>query len=268
MSREQTRADVYSLRRTSRSCQLVEQELRQQQISGVEKSRSSKELRLKLFAWSKKKPNEFGGNVNGIALYAWIAMISESWLKRPALIGIAEFIFEVSQESIAHASINLSTTDAIENAFNSRTLFQCCQINVPPDLLPDLLSAEFRARYDFLQLELSTPNPVYCSNRSCASFVPPSQARGPDAMDCSRCGAATCRHCRQRSHVGTECVADVQTQQARALAAAEGWKACPSCTNMVEKSRGCYHMTCRCGTEFCYRCGNLYSRCRSTCHEG
>lgn len=150
-------------------------------------------------------------------------------------------------------------------AYNSRALFQCCQQAVPSGVLSDLLTADFRARYDSLQLELSTPNPVYCSNRSCGTFIPPAQARGPDNMQCSLCEVTTCRHCRNRSHNGSECVSDIQTQQVRSLALAQGWKTCPSCSNMVSRSTGCAHMTCRCGMQFCYRCGRRYGTCGNTC---
>ncbi|KAL2126895.1 hypothetical protein VTI74DRAFT_11650 [Chaetomium olivicolor] len=34
-----------------------------------------------------------------------------------------------------------------------------------------------------------------------------------------------------------------------------GWKSCPSCRRWVEKTEGCNHITCLCGCEFCYRCG-------------
>jgi len=30
---------------------------------------------------------------------------------------------------------------------------------------------------------------------------------------------------------------------------------------LVERTQGCDHMTCRCGQEFCYRCGGLYGEC-------
>lgn len=33
---------------------------------------------------------------------------------------------------------------------------------------------------------------------------------------------------------------------------------CPQCFTLVERTRGCRHMTCRCGAEFCYACGNTY----------
>ncbi|TNV77871.1 hypothetical protein FGO68_gene2248 [Halteria grandinella] len=38
-------------------------------------------------------------------------------------------------------------------------------------------------------------------------------------------------------------------------------KQCPFCKFWVEKSQGCDHMRCRCGKEFCYRCGGVYRQC-------
>lgn len=28
------------------------------------------------------------------------------------------------------------------------------------------------------------------------------------------------------------------------------------CNHMIELAEGCYHMTCRCGYQFCYNCGS------------
>eukprot|EP00121_Abeoforma_whisleri_P007374 Awhi_evm1s6730 len=36
-------------------------------------------------------------------------------------------------------------------------------------------------------------------------------------------------------------------------------KQCPSCKNLVERNGGCNHMTCRCGTNFCYCCGHKFN---------
>lgn len=36
-------------------------------------------------------------------------------------------------------------------------------------------------------------------------------------------------------------------------------QACPRCLVVVRKEDGCDHMVCRCGTEFCFRCGGPYS---------
>ena len=51
----------------------------------------------------------------------------------------------------------------------------------------------------------------------------------------------------------------------REIAQEQGWKTCPGCKNMVERNRGCNHMTCRCRTEFCYKCGRVYEGGQATC---
>ena len=154
---------------------------------------------------------------------------------------------------------------AFEIAWTSRNPFQCCQQVISPDSLSEVLSQPFRAQYSLWLMERTTPNPVYCSNRNCGVFLPRSQASGRDEIQCLECGVSTCQHCQNAFHPQRECAADVDTQRARALAASQGWKACPSCKNVVEKSSGCLHMTCRCGTEFCYRCGQRYGNCNGTC---
>lgn len=41
----------------------------------------------------------------------------------------------------------------------------------------------------------------------------------------------------------------------------KNFKQCPKCRRWVEKTQGCDHMTCRCGGEFCYKCGGPYRNC-------
>lgn len=48
-------------------------------------------------------------------------------------------------------------------------------------------------------------------------------------------------------------------------------KKCPKCGANVNKKSGCDHMTCRCGQQFCYKCGGAYLPCRmhggQLCHH-
>lgn len=37
------------------------------------------------------------------------------------------------------------------------------------------------------------------------------------------------------------------------------FRRCGKCRFVVEKNQGCNHMTCRCGHQFCYSCGGLWS---------
>ncbi|KAG8933605.1 hypothetical protein FRC02_011527 [Tulasnella sp. 418] len=50
------------------------------------------------------------------------------------------------------------------------------------------------------------------------------------------------------------------------LARRAGWRRCPRCKMIVERSSGCAHMSCRCGHHFCYRCGSDYMG--GTCQRG
>mmetsp|Transcript_26097 Transcript_26097/g.66256 ORF Transcript_26097/g.66256 Transcript_26097/m.66256 type:complete len:850 (-) Transcript_26097:195-2744(-) len=45
-------------------------------------------------------------------------------------------------------------------------------------------------------------------------------------------------------------------------------KKCPSCRKFIEKNGGCQHMTCHCGTQFCWVCGREWGRLHdwSKCH--
>jgi len=75
---------------------------------------------------------------------------------------------------------------------------------------------------------------------------------------------------------GTAQCDDAQCKAFRALAAASAdpgeldaalvtWRAgtdaaqCPGCKVLIERKGGCEHMTCKCGTEFCYLCGEDWS---------
>lgn len=144
---------------------------------------------------------------------------------------------------------------------SNRTPFQCCGQSVP-------IEACSRARLDFILaytlivLERTTPSPVYCSDRMCSRFLPPSQYQDPDSAVCVACGQITCRLCRGPEHREGVCAQDTQLQEARRFAERSGWKACPRCQNVVEKRSGCNHMTCRCGGQVCYLCGGVWGHWR------
>ncbi|KAI2625608.1 hypothetical protein GGR54DRAFT_506863 [Hypoxylon sp. NC1633] len=145
---------------------------------------------------------------------------------------------------------------AFENALDDRQPFRCCLQEIPVNLC-STATEDFRERYSLMILELRTPNPLYCSNGACSVFLPPTQYQGPDMAACRVCSSTTCRMCRNPTHDGI-CPQDVGSQQAAALAAENGWRPCPSCRNMVERSSGCNRMRCRCGGQFCYNCGDIW----------
>eukprot|EP00761_Pharyngomonas_kirbyi_P000437 gb/GECH01000437.1/.p1 GENE.gb/GECH01000437.1/~~gb/GECH01000437.1/.p1 ORF type:complete len:1545 (+),score=293.73 gb/GECH01000437.1/:1-4635(+) len=61
-------------------------------------------------------------------------------------------------------------------------------------------------------------------------------------MPCSRSNVAT------QPHPGTDCATN------NTLLALEDFQKCPKCDAGIQKSEGCMHMKCVCGTHFCWRC--------------
>jgi hypothetical protein len=121
----------------------------------------------------------------------------------------------------------------------------------------------FVADYKAMLLERDTPNPLYCSAPTCSAFIVPAAIRGGVGA-CPRCPVRTCTFCRLAEHSGV-CTTDADGQRVRDLAQTKGWKTCPNCKSLVERNDGCLHMTCRCGTEFCYNCNALHSQCTGGC---
>ncbi|KAI0553482.1 hypothetical protein F4679DRAFT_599648 [Xylaria curta] len=109
--------------------------------------------------------------------------------------------------------------------------------------------------------ELTNPRiKLYCWG--CAAYIPNSR-RTKRIGDCSACGKRTCKTCRAKSHFGacdkTKIQADGEAENnVYLLAESNGWKRCPNCLNLIQKSGGCNHMTCKCGENFCYLCGEVY----------
>lgn len=159
----------------------------------------------------------------------------------------------------------LTLTGAVEAMHKVRQPFRCCKRQVPARMLQGALPSRMFEQYKTLLDELSDPNPVHCSNRVCGVYLPRRLASGPDEMRCAQCSHRTCRHCKGRAHAGAECPQDDDARKARALALKKGWKSCPRCSHMIERSSGCMHMTCKCGMGFCYRCGKPQIECGDRC---
>ncbi|KAK3933906.1 hypothetical protein QBC46DRAFT_430618 [Diplogelasinospora grovesii] len=120
--------------------------------------------------------------------------------------------------------------------------------------------------YEAIMLEQTTKNPIYCSERTCSAFIPPSQIQG-DVATCYKCGGntQTCRLCKKAVHPHRPCPKeeDEDTQALLELAKKNNWKSCPGCNHLVEHTKeGCDQIPCvRCNTVFCYHCGKRWQEC-------
>ncbi|KAG8933603.1 hypothetical protein FRC02_011525 [Tulasnella sp. 418] len=107
---------------------------------------------------------------------------------------------------------------------------------------------------------------IYCPHPSCSALVEVPDVPGLEEATCPACQRMICVKCKTPWHPALSCAENKlpqlgQTdQQTYNLAKRSGWRRCPKCRMIVERSEGCPHMTCRCGTHFCYRCGSAYVR--------
>ncbi|KAI8148114.1 hypothetical protein BJV82DRAFT_653997 [Fennellomyces sp. T-0311] len=51
------------------------------------------------------------------------------------------------------------------------------------------------------------------------------------------------------------------------FALAKNWSRCPNCRHVVERISGCNFIYCRCGANFCYRCGKQHGYHHSACPD-
>ena len=83
-------------------------------------------------------------------------------------------------------------------------------------------------------------------------------------LNCPLCKKSYCLKCRTEWHLNKTCQ-EYQSEKSvkendikfEEYVKGNNFKQCPNCKRWVEKTYGCNHITCRCGTHFCYRCGKL-----------
>ncbi|XP_078445203.1 E3 ubiquitin-protein ligase RSL1-like [Wolffia australiana] len=70
----------------------------------------------------------------------------------------------------------------------------------------------------------------------------------------------SCKEYRWNSHQSHE--DETRVEQ---LANAHRWRRCVKCSQMIELASGCFHISCKCGYEFCYNCGAGWKKKKPTC---
>ncbi|XP_016487510.1 E3 ubiquitin-protein ligase RSL1 [Nicotiana tabacum] len=124
---------------------------------------------------------------------------------------------------------------------------------------------------------------VYCPYPKCSALMSKSDVLEYSKGDfvvaercgirkCTTCNGLFCIDCKVPWHSGITCFEyrrrnpnppeDVKLKN---LAAVNLWRQCIKCNHMIELAAGCYHMTCRCGYEFCYTCGAPWKDKKATC---
>jgi len=148
---------------------------------------------------------------------------------------------------------------------------RCCQQSIPISTVIPFISSGLRKIFEAKNAEFSVfaKDRIYCCNPVCSTFLGSSEGRERvNEVICtvSTCRTSTCPRCKQAGHpADPDCAVNHATIELRALARQQGWQTCPGCHTLIELNVGCYHMTCRCRTEFCYLCAVPWKKC--TCPQ-
>ena len=111
--------------------------------------------------------------------------------------------------------------------------------------------------------EYATKNRLYCSNPECSNFLGEKTSR-PGGVNCRSCKTLTCGRCGDAHHGSDPCQLSSLVRETIILAQRSGWQRCPGCRTIVELRDGCRHVTCSCGTQFCYYCAAKWRSCNCT----
>ena len=85
-----------------------------------------------------------------------------------------------------------------------------------------------------------------------------------DARLCPKCGSTA--HDDDESKRGEGCAAMHDFRLLGMVSSKANWVRCPKCQHVLERTKGCDHMTCRCGAQFCFVCGAM-PHCGSKCNK-
>ncbi|GAA0150719.1 ubiquitin-protein ligase [Lithospermum erythrorhizon] len=136
----------------------------------------------------------------------------------------------------------------------------------------DLMSERFK------EATIPAAQKVYCPYPRCSVLMSRSDLQGWTCSDqgatrCRKCDGLFCISCLAAWHSGMTCSSFKQSNPplfveeatVKAIAAKHFWRQCSVCNHIVSLVQGCYHITCRCGHEFCYLCGAEWKNKRATC---
>ncbi|CAI9773333.1 unnamed protein product [Fraxinus pennsylvanica] len=150
-------------------------------------------------------------------------------------------------------------------------------------------TAEFRSflpvtSYETLERALKEANilnKICCPYINCSVMLDPREClstRGSSSsqtdngcMECPVCRGFICVDCGVPWHTSMTCeeyqnlTLEEREECYTSLLQNKGWRRCQRCHRMIERSHSCYHMTCRCGHEFCYSCGTENRNGQQTC---
>ncbi len=156
-------------------------------------------------------------------------------------------------------------TSLVRSATSDESLFppRCCSRPIGYDLFNALIPLDVWKAFERASQEFSVvaKDRIYCPRPTCSKFLGSGKAL-PRTTACPTCQISVCTHCRKRAHPHRLfCEQEDETGALQGLLQQNKWQRCPNCRAVVELNQGCYHITCRCRSQFCYLCSAPWKTC-------
>ena len=144
----------------------------------------------------------------------------------------------------------VSTATQNENLFPPK----CCLQEVPRQTIQAFLPSSEYDQFMLKAQEYTIPaaDRWFCPSVQCGKWFDKStRPLERDIVSCPFCKVKICQSCRGLSHIrGKGCPQDQGLDATIETAELNGWRRCYNCHAMVERDKGCQHITCRCTAEF------------------
>ncbi|GAB2275061.1 hypothetical protein Dimus_009830 [Dionaea muscipula] len=178
----------------------------------------------------------------------------------------------------------------VEVKLNQREVPKCpyagCGMDLKVNSCQKILGPKLHEVMSQLVKEASIPvtEKVYCPDPRCSTLMSKrevldySNARFDIMQElgsclCVKCQKPFCISCKVPWHFGMSCHSyrklkpdpNCDDTKLKSLATTNRWRQCMKCRHMIELAEGCYHISCKCGHEFCYTCGAEWMNKKATC---
>ncbi|KAI9591574.1 hypothetical protein BDF19DRAFT_454526 [Syncephalis fuscata] len=146
-----------------------------------------------------------------------------------------------------------------------------CPCEVADSQIVDILSGSDYDLWKSKRAESDMRNKIYCPNKRCSILIDINAISSIDGSltMCSSCHHAICIHCKVLWHNAYEKLEmhgeSNEDSAVLYMATEENWCRCFNCKTLIELKEGSNHITCRCGTQLCYRCNGPWDSFSRQC---
>eukprot|EP00929_Paragymnodinium_shiwhaense_P077155 TRINITY_DN39714_c0_g1_i1.p1 TRINITY_DN39714_c0_g1~~TRINITY_DN39714_c0_g1_i1.p1 ORF type:complete len:466 (+),score=65.26 TRINITY_DN39714_c0_g1_i1:73-1470(+) len=141
-----------------------------------------------------------------------------------------------------------------------------CEAEIDSSLVLRIAGRQVADAHEKDLVEAAMRNKTFCPFPGCGAVYDLDES--VSQVQCLECWKVFCGNCRVAWHDGLTCeqykrlpdhLRAPEDVALLRIAQRQAWRPCPGCRNMLSKQDGdCNYLRCRCGTAFCFRCGNKY----------